>query len=135
MKINKLNLNQIHNTRIRKVRIIFASLILILVFSGSCSKEDVDPKHPCDTIEVTYAGVVQPILEQNCYGCQGNGSTNGGVDLGSYDAVLVPANDGRLSGAINHEPGFSPMPSRNPKLDSCGIYFIDKWIDEGAPNN
>lgn len=120
-----------------RVGLIFTTLMLVLVFSGSCSKDDenVEPKHPCDTVDATYSGVVQPILEQSCYGCHGNGNMQGGVDLGSYDAVVVSANNGRLSGAINHEAGYKPMPALNPKLDSCDIYLIDKWIDDGALNN
>ncbi len=120
-----------------KISFVFISIMLVFFFSSSCSKdeENVEPKHPCDTVDATYLGVVQPILGQSCYGCHGNGNAQGGVDLGSYEDVLVYANNGRLSGAINHEAGFAPMPALNPKLDSCDIYLIDKWIDEGALNN
>ena len=121
---------------IRKALFFSVPLMLILFLTPSCTeKEDMDPEHPCDTIEVTYAGVVQPILEQNCYSCHANGNARGNVTMGSYDEVMVIAENGRLSGAINHEAGFAAMPAYASKLDSCDIYFIDKWIDEGALDN
>ena len=120
----------------KKAAIFSVPLLLTLILTPSCTeKENMDPQHPCDTIEVTYAGVVQPILEQNCYSCHANGSSRGNVTLGTYEEVVLIAQSGRLSGAINHEPGYAPMPNYAPKLDSCDIYFIDKWIDEGALDN
>ena len=120
---------------IRKALSLSFPILLAVFLTPSCDKEDVDPTHPCDTIDATYAGVVQPILEQSCYGCHANGNARGDVTLGTYEEVLVIAQNGSLSGAINHEPGYAAMPAFAGKLDSCDIFLIDKWIDEGALDN
>jgi hypothetical protein len=110
--------------------------IITLSTGTSCTKDSNDgPKHPCDTIDVTYSGVIQPLLEANCYECHANGQSRKGVTLGTYDGVYAVAISGQLSGAVNHSAGYSGMPYYRPPLDSCSIYFIDKWIDEGAPQN
>jgi hypothetical protein len=118
------------------VLIFFIALPLILLAAQSCSKDvNNGPKHPCDTIEVTYSGVIQPLLEANCYECHGNGQSHKDVTLDSYEGVYAVAISGQLSGAVNHRSGYSAMPYYRPQLDTCSIHFIDEWIDAGAPNN
>jgi mono/diheme cytochrome c family protein len=84
---------------------------------------------------------VVPILQANCYGCHSGNTTNGGIDLTDYATVAFLAQNGTLSGVINHTGGYKPMPPSS-KLDSCDIAKIDKWIsdttftdppDEGHP--
>jgi len=113
------------------------TFFLIMAFlSLSCSKDnDTGPKHPCDTIEVTFSGVIQPLLQQNCFECHGDGSTRGDVILDTYEDVNEIVLDGRLYGAVNHLAGYSAMPYFRDQLDSCSLYFINKWIEEGAPDN
>ena len=113
-------------------------LILILValsLFSSCTKDSIESLNPCDTVAITYSGVVQPILEVNCYGCHSGSSPRGNVSLDNYDDVKVVALDGRLGGTVNYEPGYSPMPQMRDQLDSCYLYYINTWIEEGAPNN
>ena len=119
---------------IKKVLFLLTPALLAILLTPSCDKEE-EPNHPCDTVAATYSGIVQPILAQNCYGCHANGNARGGVTLGTYAEVQVIAQDGRLSGSINHEAGYAAMPAGAAKLDSCDIYLIDKWIDEGALDN
>lgn len=122
--------------RLVTASVIVAFFFVMTLFSVSCSKhENTEPKHPCDTIELTYSGVIQPLLEQNCYGCHGNGNSSGDQTLDTYEDVYAAAMDGRLYGVVNHVDGYPAMPYYRPQLDSCSLYFINRWIEEGAPNN
>ena len=116
--------------------VIVASFFTIVGFSMSSSKgENTVSTNPCDTVELTYSGVIQPLLEQNCYKCHSNGKSKRGQKLDTYEDVYAIAMDGSLHGVVNHVAGYPAMPYFKPKLDSCSLHFINKWIDEGAPNN
>lgn len=89
----------------------------------------------CDSTRFTFAATVQPILTTNCRGCHNSTSAPSGVNLEAYAGVKAAVDNGRLLGAINHQPGFSPMPKNGSKLNSCQILQISKWISAGAQNN
>ena len=95
---------------------------------------------PCDTTNVTYSGVVLPVIQDNCRNCHSGSAPQGNVLLDSYENIAAagrkPAGQyGSLYGAISHDPGNSPMPKNGNKLSGCTIEQIKKWIDDGAPNN
>lgn len=89
----------------------------------------------CDTTNVTFSGTIWPIIELNCFGCHGGPQPSGGISLADYNAVVVQANNGNLFSAVNHDPGFSPMPKNAPQLAECKINEIKIWIENGTPNN
>lgn len=90
----------------------------------------------CDTSgAMTYSAKVKPILTAKCTGCHGGGAPQAGIDLSTYTGLKAKVNDGRLWGAINHQPGFSAMPKNGNKLSDCELTTIRKWIAEGALNN
>ncbi len=88
-----------------------------------------------DTVNVTYSLSVNPIILNKCQGCHSGSNLQGGIDLSSYLAVKVQVNNGKLWGAVNWSPGFSPMPKNGNKLSTCELTKIQKWIVQGAPNN
>ena len=113
------------------------SLITVSLFF-SCtydSREEVEPMTPCDTTNVTFALTIKPILEAKCIACHSGLAPTNGLDYEKYSDVALVANDGRLVGAINHSPGFEPMPRFAPKLPACDIKKIEKWVNDGALNN
>jgi len=89
----------------------------------------------CDTTNVTFSGAIWPLIELNCYGCHSGQQPSGGISLTDYNSVVVQANNGKLFGAINHDPGYKPMPNNSPKLAECKIDQIRIWIENGTPNN
>jgi hypothetical protein len=94
----------------------------------------------CDTTNVTYAQAIEPLIANNCAGgCHAGATPSGGLDLMNYPVLHQVATDGRLEGAINHLPGFTPMPFSTVqpplKLSQCKIDKIMNWIAQGAPNN
>tara|TARA_Y100000782_G_C10167534_1_gene258274 strand:- start:680 stop:1144 length:465 start_codon:yes stop_codon:yes gene_type:complete len=89
----------------------------------------------CDTSNVTYSGIVDSVLTQRCVSCHNNSNASGGVRLHNYSSVLTVVNNGKLLSSIKRDGNASPMPQNQPQLDSCVIVQIEKWINDGAPNN
>jgi len=97
------------------------------------------PASACDTTHVTYSISVQPIIMTWCLACHSNQQVSegagGGNHLEGYSNLRVFALNGRLLGAVEHLPGYSPMPKYGNKLDSCDVAKIRIWVTNGAPNN
>lgn len=89
----------------------------------------------CDSNSFTYSGAIKSLISNKCQGCHSGTAASGGIDLSTYNGLKAKVIDGRLWGAINHQPGFSPMPKNGAKLSDCEITQIKKWIDAGASNN
>src|SRR6476620_10443424 len=100
------------------------------------NKEELYPiVQACDTIAVTYSGIVVSIVQRNCYSCHGSGNTLGNVNLDGYAKLKTYATNGKLAGVIEHLNGFSPMPQGGNKLSDCDISIVNKWIGDGTPDN
>lgn len=90
---------------------------------------------PCDTLSVSFANDIQPILSTYCLGCHSGSFPQGGIQLSGHANVLTQVNSGRLLGAVSHASGFSPMPQGQAKLSNCNIALIRNWITQGASDN
>jgi hypothetical protein len=90
----------------------------------------------CDSVVVSYASEIQPIIQNKCIGCHGTGhSGNAFVDLSSHSGVAAVAATGQLTGAVAHNPNYTPMPMNGPMLPACEIGKIRNWVNEGMLNN
>lgn len=89
----------------------------------------------CDTLNVTFAGTIRPLVQQRCQGCHSGATPQGGLDFTAWGTLNTVAMDGRLAGAIQHQPTFTAMPPSGPMLSDCRIAQFLAWIDQGAPNN
>jgi hypothetical protein len=85
----------------------------------------------CDSTTFKYSADISKIINNNCMSCHASGTTK----IGTHSELSVVANNGRLMGAIKHQNGFLPMPSQNTFLSDCEIKKIQKWIDNGTPND
>lgn len=86
---------------------------------------------PCDTVNITYAGTIWPIIQDNCKGCHTGASAGGGIQLVDYTTIKAAGQSGKLYGSITHASGFSPMPKNGARLPDCYIIQIRKWIASG----
>jgi hypothetical protein len=90
----------------------------------------------CDTTDVSFSIDIVPILANNCYSCHSNlnaPSFAGGLSFEDHpDAARYSE---RITGAINHNEGFLPMPRGGNKLDPCSINLVEAWSSAGAPDN
>ena len=89
----------------------------------------------CDSNNFSYSGAIKTLVSNKCQGCHSGVTAQGGVDLSTYNGLKAKITDGRLWGAINHQPGFSPMPRNGTKLSDCELTCVKKWIESGSPNN
>ena len=122
----------------KSVFVIVAFLISSVVFLQSCTYDKemlLPPPNSADTVNVSLAASILPLLRANCFSCHGNGTNLGNVSLDTYDDVKALAVSGRLLGSISHSAGFAPMPEGADKLDDSSIDAVRIWIDEGARNN
>ncbi len=124
---------------IKKKGHVFSLLVAWSLFF-SCTYDDEETlilSNPCDTVPVTYSGVIQPILETYCYSCHSSNNPSGGIILDNYEDVrdIALEEDSRLIGSINHEAGYAAMPQRQSKLDSCKLHYFDVWVEQGGANN
>ncbi len=118
-----------------KFGIIMVMGILIVPSCYNDNYQDLYPSAPCDTTQVTYSVDVWPVLKAQCTGCHSGDSPGGNVALENYNDVVIVAKNGKLVGSVRHNPGYSPMPKDGAKLSSCKINKIEKWVNDGTPNN
>lgn len=85
----------------------------------------------CDSTKFTYSADISKIIATNCISCHNSGT----VLLNSHSNVQTYALNGRLMGALKHLPGYQPMPNSTNFLSDCELKKIQKWIDNGAPND
>jgi uncharacterized membrane protein len=88
----------------------------------------------CDTTNITFAAIVQPIVQNKCQGCHSGTSPSGGLALTNYTQVSASVKTGKFWGTIAQLAGFSPMPVGS-KLQTCELDKINAWIKRGALNN
>ncbi len=120
--------------------ILFSIFIIFILGASSCYYDKYDLLYPnatnCDTATtVSYSQKVVPLFQQQCYSCHSVGNPSGGIIMGSHTTDKAIAVNGKLYGSINWSSGFSPMPKSAPKMNTCQIALIKKWIDAGSPNN
>lgn len=123
-------------------RIIFLLTMFFVITLTNCYYDSEEELYPvlsssCDLENVTFSATVKPILQASCYTCHSNANyaTQGsGIKLENYEDVKIQAST-RMMGAIRHEPGHAFMPLNGGKLPDCEISKIQKWIDNGMPNN
>lgn len=125
--------------------IIKAVLSVLLLSMSSCYYDNLEELHVGDLKDcvipetVSYLNDIKPIMNSAC------GTTNGAchvspeaanlfIGLNTY-ADVFSSIDNKLMDAINHNSNASAMPKGGGKLDDCSISIIQKWIDQGAPNN
>jgi uncharacterized membrane protein len=89
----------------------------------------------CDTLNYTFNANILPIIQTNCTGCHSGGSPDANLSLTNYAEIASIANDGSLMHSLNGTGGYSIMPKNTSGLQSCKITQIQKWINDGAPNN
>ena len=123
------------------MKFILFILFITSIFLVSCynDKEELlyGTNLPCtdSTGVVSYSQKIIPMFQSNCYSCHTGSFPSGNIVMGNYLADKAIAQNGKLYGSVSHSSGFSPMPKGMPKLNSCQLAIIKKWVDAGMPNN
>ncbi len=111
---------------------------MTLFLATSCFYDNEEYLYPddgfCDPpARITYQNFVSELMQTHCNSCHNPGNPSGNVITSTYQGLVTVAENGRLFGAINHEPGFTPMPLGLNQLPSCDLAQINSWIESGAP--
>ncbi len=110
----------------------------ITILPSACyydKAENILGPNACDTINVTYTQHILPYVNNQCVSCHGTTSPSAGIDLSNYAKIKSYVDNGQFGGSINHKSGYSPMPKSAPKTETCTLSQINRWINQGAPNN
>jgi len=113
-------------------------VLISLLALTSCYNDNYQTLYPsgsCDTTQVSYAVDVWPVISAQCAGCHSGSAPAGNIALTNYNEVVTIAKNGKLLGSIRWDKGFSPMPKGGAKMNSCAIAKIEKWVNNGTPNN
>ena len=116
---------------------IFGLFTFVLLFSSGCYYDKYDKLYPpstaaiCDSTNVTYSVTVRGILDGYCMGCH---DVTSSYPFDTYDGVNNYVSNGFLMGDVKQLSGFPPMPPTG-KLNDCDIAKLQKWVNDGAPNN
>lgn len=84
----------------------------------------------CDSTNVTYPGIIYPILNAYCISCHSGPTPAGALNFTEYGDVVFVAESGQLLGSIKHLQGYAPMPQGGDKISNCEIALIEKWIND-----
>lgn len=115
-------------------RHIILGSIIILSFIVACTSDTEEPI-ACDTSGLTYSNEIAAIFNSSCATTNACHNTNASstFSLANYADIAAQIPNNRISGAINHDSGFSAMPRGASKLNDCTISKIDQWLADGAP--
>ncbi len=120
-------------------------LFLLAGFSTGCyydNEETLYPSGVCDTVDVRYSNQVNYIISNKCYDCHSNAtaplsgsdvSFEGYANISGY--LSAGSGDVNFTHSIDHSVGYTPMPKDQPKLSSCEIGTLIKWVNNGYPDN
>ncbi len=121
----------------RKGIVAVITAVCVIWSVQGCYYDNVEELYPdgCRTNNMSYSDDIVPILERNCLSCHNDMDEQGGVNLQTYDDVIIYVEDGSLLGSIKHSDGFEPMPLIGTMISDCSISKIEEWIYDGAINN
>ncbi len=121
-------------------------LITSLIGFTSCSFDELDPPKPvtlCDTLTVSFASEVMPIIQTNCAysGCHEAGFAAG--DFSTYTGLKGALDNGKMQNRVfdqKEDPnlGMPPnyAPAGNPQdLTDDELDILTCWVADGYPNN
>lgn len=107
-------------------------LVCLAVFIG-CTNDKDELLNPfngdCTGVDARFSNDVLPIIQANCQGCHGAGSTNGPGALTNYTEIrnaAVRIKNAVVSGYMPKDAG--PLPAEEVRKIRC-------WVDSGTPNN
>lgn len=89
----------------------------------------------CDSSVFTYSQAVAPLVTKYCVGCHTNPGASGNLDLNSHSAMKSIGTSGKLMGVLKGN-GYSLMPPGNSQImTDCEIKQLEKWVNDGCPQN
>lgn len=116
----------------RKLLILSFGIVLAI---SSCTNEkrevEVPQENVCDSMDVSYANDIAPMINLNCGSpsCHGSGGSQG--DMSTYNLLKNYVDQGEISDRVLI---LKDMPPSGP-LNDIDLEKLNCWIENGAANN
>ena len=118
-----------------------AVIIVFAVLARAVAQESRPGGEPPKPPRVDYENDVGPLFESKCAACHAGFSTDGGLDLSTYESALKGGSSGpvlkardvpgsRLFRLVNHDEA-PHMPKDSGKLADAEIETLRVWIEDG----
>ena len=107
---------------------------LILQWIQQGAEENSCPELICDTLEVTFALDIEPMVQTFCAACHTGIMPVGSIQIGNYDEIVDVASESVFIDIIDGEFDFT-MPQNTDGLTDCQVRMFEIWIEDGMPNN
>ena len=145
--------------KLRFFSFVVSTMVMLSIFWFSCKKDNLQElilegnnnnnnNSECDTnFTVSYQNDIVPILRFNkhpglaeeCYACHtaATSARGDGILLDTYSNLRVYVLSGELLCAVKRLgcPNVENMPYLGVPLEACDIARIEKWINQGSPDN
>lgn len=107
---------------------------LILEWIEQGAVENSCPELICDTLDVTFALDIEPMVQTFCAACHTGIMPVGSIQIGTYDEIVDVASESVFLDIIDGEFEFV-MPQNTDGLTDCQVRMFEIWIEDGLPNN
>ncbi|HIG32388.1 MAG TPA: hypothetical protein EYQ09_02960 [Flavobacteriales bacterium] len=108
-------------------RIIFLFGLVILT---SCTYNELAV---CETDNPSFSECIMPIFSEHCIECHFHNNPYSIMPLTNFTEIQDKIINGTIIESINREIGF--MPKDGKRLSVEQILIIEKWYENGTPNN
>lgn len=117
--------------------LVFAAFVVFIsiLSQTACyydNEEDLYGTVVCDTVAISFASDIKPIIDANCVRCHAPGGEQESSPLLTYDDLKKYTSDGDLTDRTSGTVGLMPP---DGKMNECNVTMIKAWVDAGAPNN
>src|SRR5262245_38741861 len=126
------------------------SIRLVIAFAGLCAVTSIAPAQdakpaPPAAPRITYDDHVRAIFREHCFTCHSADKQESGLALDTYAKAMAGGSSGevvtpgdlgvsRLWVLVSHKED-PKMPPKQDKLAAAKLEVIQKWIEQGAPEN
>lgn len=111
-------------------------ILILVVVASSCYYDAENYLYPntsaCDGVKGVFSTEVNPLLDMSCKSCHSitaAATSGGGIIIETYDQIK--ANAPKILSTVNA----GTMPKGGAKMPVCDIKKIQRWIENGTPNN
>ena len=104
--------------------------LITLLLITSCTYNELSV---CETDTPSFSYCVMPIFTDHCISCHFHENSFGIMPLTNFAEIQDKIINGTIIESINREDGF--MPKNGERLSVEQILIIEKWHENGTPNN
>lgn len=88
----------------------------------------------CNTEFVSFSSDISTIISNNCTSCHSGAEPKAGIRLSNFSEIAAIASSGQMMNVLTASGGAPQMPPSGV-MSPCNIDKINKWIEDGTPNN